>query len=232
MRATARSLPAQKKRAIMALDIPSAIGAIAALGTAAFGLVDALKGVAGGPSNFGFRYVKTTLLPFAPALNVVGADAFLETLRANWINGMAMDDQKAKAKALIHLGLTEANAKALAQAAGLDAAALAAVAAKIDAGTPLGTNDVNIVGRFDAIVSARLDAGYERADQFYRDASKLLSGIVAIILAVCGDMVLNNPIPLFGAVLIGIVATPLAPIAKDLTSSLAAAVDAISAVKR
>jgi hypothetical protein len=55
---------------------------------------------------------------------------------------------------------------------------------------------------------------------------------VAIILAVCGDMVLNNPIPLFGAVLIGIVATPLAPIAKDLTSSLAAAVDAISAVKR
>jgi hypothetical protein len=155
----------------------------------------------------------------------------METLRANWLNGVPTDDQKAKAKALIHLGLTQKNAPSLAKASGLDAAALSAAAAKIDIGAPLDANDVTLLGRFDAIVSAKLDAGYERADQFYRDTAKLLAGIVAVVLALWGNALLPQPYHWWGAMLVGLVATPLAPIAKDLTSSLAAAVTAVQAVK-
>ena len=99
-------------------EATQAIGAIAALGTAAFGLVDASKGLWGGPSEFWIYLYKAGSTPFAPALAIVDAKAFFETLHANWINGVPTDDQKAKAKALIHLGLTPENAQSLAKASG------------------------------------------------------------------------------------------------------------------
>jgi hypothetical protein len=82
------------------VDIPGAIAAIGALGTAAFGLVDASKALWGGPSNLGFGFIKECLEPFANALAVAdtsgvhGRDTFLNTLKANWLNGVPMADQK------------------------------------------------------------------------------------------------------------------------------------------
>jgi len=218
------------------LDIPGAIAATAALGTAAFGLVDAAKAFWGGPSNFGFGFIRECLAPFAAALAVVdadgthGHDAFLSTLRANWLNGVPMADQKAAAKALIHLGLTSRSAEPLARATGLDAARLTALAAKIDAGQPLDPDEVTMFGRFDAIVSAKLDTGFERADQRYRNAAKALAFGVAVVLGLAGARAVGAD-PMEG-MLVGIVATPLAPVAKDLTSSLAAAAKAVRSVKR
>jgi hypothetical protein len=134
------------------------------------------------------------------------------------------------AKALIHLGLTSAGAPALAQATGLDAAALTALATKVQTGEALLPNEVTLFGRFDAIVSAKLDTGFERADQRYRNAAKALAFGVSVVLGLVGA-------PIVGAnaavgLLVGVVATPLAPVAKDLASSLSAATKAISAVKR
>jgi hypothetical protein len=213
------------------MNIGEAIAAIGALGTASFGLVDAAKAFWGGPSLCGFGYIKKTMAPFAPAITVVDAGSFEATLRANWINGVDEDTQKAKAKALIHLGLKGENAAKLANAAGLDGAVLKAVAEKIDTGTSLDPNDVAVIGRFDAIVSAKLDCAYERADQAYRNCAKLLAGVAAVILACCANAVLSQPVGWWTAVLVGIVATPLAPIAKDLSSSLSAAASALTAAK-
>ncbi len=218
------------------MDLPGAIAAIGALGTAAYGLVDASKAFWGGPSNFGFGFIQECLEPFANALAIADAGgvhgrvAFLNTLKANWLNGVAMADQKATAKALIHLGLTSAGAPALAQATGLDAAALTALATKVQTGEALLPNEVTLFGRFDAIVSAKLDTGFERADQRYRNAAKALAFGVSVVLGLVGA-------PIVGAnaavgLLVGVVATPLAPVAKDLASSLSAATKAISAVKR
>ncbi|HZQ12153.1 MAG TPA: hypothetical protein VFB31_05020, partial [Pseudolabrys sp.] len=170
-----------------------------------------------------------------------------QTLRANWLNGVAKADQKAAAKSLIHLALSPGNATKLAAAVGIDAKTLDAVAKKIDKGTDLAKSDIDVLGRFDALVSAILDAAYERADQQYRNTAKLLAAVVAMVLSGFGgyfvDAAAKSPAALapfdymaskefLVALVIGAIATPLAPIAKDLSSSLQAAVKAIGSVKR
>jgi hypothetical protein len=228
-------------------NIGEAIAAIAALGTAAYGLVDASKAMGGGASNLGFGYIKDALKPFDPALATLNNSPW-QTLRANWLNGMPKADQKSTAKALIRLTLTPDNASKLARAVGVDADALTSAATKISKGTELNKSDLDVLGRFDALVSAVLDAGYERADQKYRNSAKFLASIVAMVLAaVAGYFIRIGDAPIGGgltvssyvmsrdflvAIIIGAVSTPLAPIAKDLSTTLAAAVKAIGSVGR
>lgn len=226
-------------------NILNFISAAAGLGTAAMGLVDASKAFWGGPSNFGFGCIRKAVDPFffqgpgAPTIFFGKAEA-LQTLKANWLNGVAKAEQKAKAKALIHLGLTQGNAAALARAAGVDAAKLTSLAQKTAAGTAPTQEEINVLGQFDVIVSAMLDAAYERGDQIYRNASKILAMLVATVLGgIGGWIVLGGSVgdyigtrAFFLSLLVGLSATPLAPIAKDLATSLQSAVSAVRAVKR
>jgi hypothetical protein len=79
-----------------------------------------------------------------------------------------------------------------------------------------------------------MDAGFERADQLYRNASKLLAALISVILAVAAVFVYDGSHvhdDLGVAVLVGLVATPLAPIAKDLSSALGTAVNALKSVR-
>lgn len=225
-------------------EIVNFVTAAGALGTAAMGLVDASKAFRGGPSNLGFGYIETTLEPFLAPLgaksSAFGKAEVLETLKANWLNGVAKADQKAKAKSLIHLGLTKGNATRLAAAAGVDAKKLTSLAQKVVAGDQPTQDEVNVLGQFDAVLSAMLDTAYERGDQKYRNASKCLAMLVATILGGIGGWIV------FGAqsstfftsrefalsLLVGLIATPLAPIAKDLTTSLQSAVGAVRTLKR
>ena len=214
--------------------------AVAALGTASMGFVDALKAFGGGPSNFGLSTIRRTLRPFLPK-NANGAFSeaeLLEALKSNWINGVAKADQKAKAKALIHLGLTAGNAADLAKAAGVDEKTLASVADKVagraQGNTALTPAETNTLGQFDAILSAILDEAYERGDQQYRNGTKILAMIFTLIFGIAASLLLK------GAgwdnaglgVLVGLAAVPLAPVAKDLTSSLQAAVTAMQIIPR
>src|ERR1700750_772243 len=88
------------------------IGAIGALGTAAFGLVDITKFFGGGVSRLGFGYVRAAVMPYigvaAQQGTALGTGRVIEPLRANWMNGMAKPDQKAAARSLIRLMLTPA----------------------------------------------------------------------------------------------------------------------------
>jgi uncharacterized membrane protein len=97
-------------------------------------------------------------------------------------------------------------------------------------------DEINVLGQFDAVLSAALDAAYERGDQKYRNASKLLAMIVATIMGGVGGLIVFG-IPISNAnlalsLLVGVVATPLAPVAKDLVSSIQAAVGAVGTLKR
>ena len=210
-------------------DAGSAIAAIAALGTAAFGLVDASKGVYGGVSAIGWPRVKQALKPFAPALTSKGAD-WMETIYANWINGLPKEDQKSAAKSLVRLGLNSTNAGQMAAAGRVDPDRLGTIIKAVEQGTELTPDDVSLLARFDAAIDAALDAGFERGDQQYRTIARLIAGVVAIILAVGSNWVFNLTNPWI-AFLVGLIAVPLAPVAKDLTTAISAAAGALKGGK-
>jgi len=225
-------------------DIGSLVAAIGALGTASFALVDATKiGRDGGVSNSGFSFIEAAVRVFLPgAGRKKNADAMnvLDVLHGNWINGAALADQKAIAKSLIKLQLNEKNAETFAKAADVDAAVLTAVAKAMRAGTALNDAQGNALGRFDVALTAILDDGYQHADQKYRNSAKVLASVVAIVLAVAGGWAVVGgalgaylaSAMLWKAALCGLLAIPLAPITKDLTSALQAGVKVAQAIRK
>ena len=224
----------------------AAIAAAGGLGTAAFGLVDATKAFGGGVSNCGFGHVRRALVPFAAALTSTRSD-WVVTIRANWINGVAKDDQKAAAKALIRLGLSGGNTKAMAVPGHVDPDRLDAIIKAVEAGLPLTSQDADVLGRFNAAIDAAMDAGFELGDQQYRNSCRVVGGVFAVALAVWAGALMSlhgiggvAPTPLcayvgtatfWSALFVGIVAVPLAPVAKDLASALQTAASAAQAIK-
>jgi hypothetical protein len=212
------------------------ITAIGALGMAAFSLVDATKAFGGGVSNFGLPNLNRVVSRFSDALDrALGKDEngkaeWRGVVRSHWINGRPRAEQKAIVKSLIRLGLAPLTAPALAKAGQVNAGALGAVAEKLEAGTALTEVDLNVLGRLDASVEAQLDAAFDRADQLYRNVSRVFAGVFSIVLAFLATYALGWDRWAL-ALLIGLLAVPLAPIAKDLASSLQAAAAAMRAAK-
>ena len=224
--------------------------AIGGLGTAAYGLVDATKSFGEyGPSQVGFSDIRKVVSRlFSDSESKTGtakADQLkdlLETLQPNWINGMAMTDQKAIAKALIKLRLTPDTADSMAKATGTDAGILASVATKLrPSATPVTDNaaqqgpasvapslnpgESDELGRFDLALSALLDRGYQRGDQRYRNCAKLLAVVFSVLIAVVTTWLTTQGQAdhyMGLAIVAGLLATPLAPVAKDLASTIQA----------
>lgn len=223
------------------------ITAIGGLGTAAFGMVDVSKSVFGGINRIGMKHIRDTVTNLTPDQNGVGLPHkpvntlprknILETLEANWVNGTDLASQKAVAKSLIKLHLSAGNAAALAARTNMDPEMLVSVATKTIAGTPLSQEESDANGRFDLIVTALLDEAYQLSDQVYRNGTRALAACIAVLLAVAGGWSLDgadfwSSRDVGMAVVVGLLATPLAPIAKDLSSALATAVNAMQQVKK
>jgi hypothetical protein len=218
-------------------NLPQIVTAIGGLGTAAFGLVDATKPFFGGVNNIGFSRIATAVSALTPSggSNALPGPKVIDTLKANWFNGADLASQKAIAKSLIKLNLNEANAPNLASITGVDGAVLKQVAASIASGTALTTTQSDVFARFDLSVTALLDEAYQRSDEMYRNGTKVVAMIFAILLALGGSIMLHGnltPHDLGKALIVGILATPLAPVAKDLSTALATAVNALQAVKK
>lgn len=214
------------------MDVGQAVTAVGGLGTAAFGLVDASKAVLG-INGIGFGRIQksvSTLLP-SPA-SAMPAVKILATLKANWMNGTDLGSQKSIAKSLVKLNLNPGNANSLATQTGVDPALLTSVATKIAAGLPLTPAESDVFGRLDLIVTAILDEAYQYGDQVYRNWTRALAAVVAVALALVGNLTLPTPLDWREALLVGLLATPLAPIAKDAATALATAVNTLQAVKR
>jgi hypothetical protein len=214
--------------------LPDYIAAIAGIGSAATGLVDTTKLFGGGVSRAGYKIIEKKLTPFNKILEKIPEHSAWETIYGNWINGMDEDDQKSKTKALIKLGFTAGTAQVMADATGLAFADLQPLAASFDVGTPLTGAQVNIYGRLDAIISSILDAAYEQADQRYRNSAKGLAALIAVVLSVGGACTVYNGLDLaqfFQGLIVGLVATPLAPVAKDLTTAITTAVQSSGQLK-
>jgi hypothetical protein len=230
----------------MLQSLPQIITAIGGLGTAAFGLVDSTKPFFGGVNRIGFSRIATavaSLTPGAPA-NGLTQGKILDTLKANWYNGTDLGSQKSIAKSLIKQGLSTANAPDLAKVAGIDPAVLQSVAAKITSGTPLEQNESDVYSRFDFILTALLDEVYQHSDQAYTNGTRIVASFFAVGLALVGGWILfananlANPNAVYWgsndmwiALIAGVLATPLAPIAKDLSSALSTAVNTLQTMK-
>ena len=214
--------------------LPQVITAIGGLGTAAFGLVDASKVLGGGVNHIGFGAIKKTVASLTPGnpTNALSQNKIVATLKANWFNGTDLGSQKSIAKSLIKLNLNATNAAALAAATDVNSTVLTTVATSIAAGTALTTAQSDVYARFDLIITALLDETYQRADNVYRNWTRALAAVVAVVLAVVGGRTLNPGPDTVQSVIVGLLATPLAPIAKDLSSALAAAVNTMQLVKK
>lgn len=222
-------------------QLSTIILAVGALGTAAFGLVDAFKALpGGGVSHFGFGFVSKVIKQLIPdgAATGLSRDTILESLKSQWINGTApVTDQVNIGKSLIKLQLTPATAPAMAQATGVNAAILTQVAASMQTATPLLPAQSDVYGRFDLALTTLLDQAYQRGEQRYRNAAKACAVVIAVALAVATNQTLpgsaNHPHPIteWQAVLLGLIATPIAPVAKDLASAVQTASKAIQAWK-
>jgi hypothetical protein len=212
----------------LTIDLPKLVFAIGGLGTAAYGVVDATKALGGGVSRVGFGDIKRVVAKLIPArekdsLSALGQSSVLATLRANWINGVAAADQKSIAKALVKLNLTTDSANDLAKVTGVEGAVLTEIAKKLPTKAPLSDVETDVYGRFDLSLSALLDQAYQRGDQRYRNTAKLLAVVVALLLSLAGTQTVLGPhhVPL--ALMVGLLATPVAPIAKDVASAVQAA---------
>ncbi|HJV41908.1 hypothetical protein [Caulobacter sp.] len=213
------------------LDIViAAIAAIGGLGMAAMSLVDAFKAIpGGGVSRIGFRYVRATASELSEVLTAaIGAD-WESVILSHWINGRPRDDQIAAIRSILRLGLNDKTAAQLAGVAKVDPETLAIVAGKLATGAELDQQDVDLLGRAEAAVGARLDAAFDLADQAYRNASRVLAGVVAVALAQVASLLVPNTYGWGGALLVGVLAVPIAPVAKDLVSALTAAAKAVKA---
>jgi hypothetical protein len=230
------------------ISLPDVIMAVGGLGTAAFGLLEAIKPVIPTINHIGFGGIRTTVSTLTPdeggggaPLNALPRVKVLDSLLANWVNGTDLGSQKTIAKSLIKLHLSSGNAAALASATNVDATLLTAVAASIAAGTALSQQQTDAYSRFDLIVTALLDEVYQHADQYYRNWMRGLAAAIAVVLAVAGGYAVQNGFitpsgnfdwkTFVAAVLVGLLATPLAPIAKDVSTALATAVNTMQMLK-
>ncbi len=230
------------------LQLPAIIGAIGAvggLGAAAFGVLEALKPFFGFINRIGLGGIQSTVARLTPPesgagtpLNALPGGQILRTIESNWINGRDLAGQKAIAKSLIKLHLSVGNAAQVAAAANVDPAHLASVARSAASGAALTPEQSDAWSRFDLIVTAMLDECYQRADQIYRNWMRAIASGIAVVLAVAGAYMLDGGWSglLAGhdlglAVLAGLLATPFAPIAKDISTALATAVNTMQAVK-
>jgi hypothetical protein len=223
----------------MAWDrLPETIGAVAALGPAAMGLVDVTKGIWLNVGNTGFGFIKDALKPFSSAMDKATATDSNELMWSHWINGREKADQKSIAKALIRMGMDGTTAPTIATAVNVDGAALAAVVSKLINTQPLTPSEMDLLGRLDAAIEARLDAAFERADRRYRSVARNVAAFYAVILSVIAAKMLSaenggvfGPGDVVLAIIVGLVAVPLAPISKDLVTGLRAAMTAYKAAK-
>ena len=153
---------------------------------------------------------------------------------------MALADQKNIAKTLVKLRLNAETASDLATLTGVDKDVLISVAKKLANGEVMTPPEMDTYGRFDVLLATFIDRAFQKADQRYRTTAKFAACLVAVVLAEAAAyflrMLAANGHPIWHnvgmAALVGLIATPLAPIAKDLATALNTAAKAMQSVKR
>jgi len=204
-------------------NIGTIVLATGALGTAAFGIVEALKWTRVGEA--GFKAIVKMLGPVIETLEVAYGPKFKDILRAHY-RGERREFVRMIRQG-VRIGLTQDNAEKMAVTLRtVDAAKLKDAARLVGEGGELSSDLRNTLGRFELAVDARIDAALTLAQARYVGTARGLASVVALFIALAVGFYLGNDY-IFQALLVGVAAVPVAPMAKDLVSALQAAGKAV-----
>jgi hypothetical protein len=168
-----------------------------------------------------------------------------ETIRQGVRLGLPFLSQHAAAEVIRAVwGLPESNAlqlaAALSQAPGSDATSPPSPAAEDESSAPAPA-PAALAARFATALDSRVQAAFDIAEQVYETRAQFWAGCVAIGLSLGYQGATSAwTIPTSGAqfgqwgiaLLIGLVAVPLAPAAKDLSTSLSDALTALNKIRK
>lgn len=217
--------------------------AAGALGVAAYGLVEAFKWAWIGLIGFG-KVEAEVGSPFAAQLMTAYGNEYPALLAAQYRNGRSKGELAKTLRQGIRIGLTKDNAPAAALALGgtlVTATALAQAAAAVasSADGALPPEHRATLGRFELAIDARIESALGLAESVYVGGARLHAMGAALLLAIVAaasiETATNASAWLFGmsaerwvtALVVGIVAVPLAPVANDLAGALQAVTKAL-----
>ena len=203
--------------------IGTIILATGALGTAAFGIVEALKWTS--LSEAGFGAIRGVLGPIMETLMVAYGPDFENLLRSHY-----KGDQRELARVIrqgVRIGLAEENAERVARFLGvIEGDKLKEAARLVEEGKELSAELRNVLGRFELAADARIDAALTLAQNRYVGTVRIVASIIALAIALAVGAYLER---FFISLVVGVAAVPIAPVAKDLVTALESASKAIKA---
>jgi len=207
------------------------VAATGALGVAAMGIAEGLKSVKFDPK--GFRKLEDEVVWAKNALKASYGDNYRQTMVSLYRNGRRKGELPRVLRQAVRIGMNEATARTMAEVVGgVDADELAAVATKVAHGDELNDKERNILGRFEVGADARIDAALALAERAYVNAMRFWASVIAIALSFAAAWIIKPDTNGYvTALFVGILAVPIAPIAKDLTKGLQSAAKAIGGRK-
>jgi hypothetical protein len=207
-------------------DVTGILLAAGALGTAAFGIVETLKRLQW-PGEAGFGALLQVIGPIVSALRIAYGPDYERLLRAQY-----RGEQRELARLIrqgARVGLTDVNAADTAAFLGVvDVGRLLEAVRMVQAGKDLPAELRNVVGRFELAVDTRIDAALALARSRYVSSARIAASCMAVLLALFAGFILEN-VSMARAVIVGVIAVPIAPVAKDLVTALQSASQALRA---
>ncbi len=210
------------------IELSQFVLAAGAVGTASMGIVEGFKSTKWRPIGFS-KLEKSISWADEALIKAYGKEhktTLLESLyRANRTSG----DLPRILRQGVRIGLDKKNAKKMEDILlGPGRNQLPEVAEKAADGKKLETEEKNILGRFEVAADARIDAALSLAERAYKNGIRQWAFLVAQLLAFGAVFAIGpDEKRIITAFIIGLVAVPLAPIAKDVTKGFQAAVKAI-----
>lgn len=200
--------------------------AVGALGTASFGIVEGLKWTFIGLS--GFRQIPKLLgRPVMKALQIAYGPECMSLLRAQYRANRTSGELPKSLRQGARVGLTPETAAELANQIGVvNEADLKAVASTLQKGKDLTDAQRSILGRYELALDTRIDAALALANDKYIGYIRVLASAISIGIAL-GVWRTTEGIELLEALIVGVAAVPIAPIAKDLASAIQSAAKAL-----
>ena len=212
-------------------ELAALVVAAGAIGTAAMGIVDTLKSreslAIGGA---GFADMIETLEPLRPALERAFGEQWRHVLEIHYRGDHAPEAIKRVVSRAVRLGLPELTVDQLnavaARYGNLDRQQVRRAIDQLRGGQALDSTSHGILERLMAAVDAHVEGAALRASAQYRYAARAVASAVAIALGAAVGLVTMftaetvDWTSFLQALFLGVVAVPVAPIAKDLSTAV------------
>lgn len=217
------------------MDLGELVLAAGAVGTAAMGVTEGFKSIRFKP--LGYHCIESELAWAQAALKNAYGDNYHSFMTSLYRDGRRKDELKEIICTGMRIGLDKENAPIMASIVGRNMEALLTSAAqKTAVGEELEPNEKNVLDHFVLVANARVDAAMVLADKAYGNAIRFRAFFVALGISVIATLAYINIgkasyNDLIMAILVGITAVPLAPIAKDVANAFQSAAKAIAAKK-